>query len=361
MARKRKSSTKSSYVAWGQAIVVGGVTLFAVGLGLFHSGLVKPSSLPSAIADTKLVSYMAKLAGVSNLPYGKDSRGGAIEADSHEVSILDQVEAMVTGKDAATIEKEKKAKKASSDQETKLKSSSDKETSSSGKSYSHTVNAKAKMAIVLDDFGYNEGIIGQFNDLPIPLTYAVIPYHDYSQEAANSGYEAGKDIMIHLPMESQGHQNAENTTISASMSDARIRQIVDNAVNAVPHAIGFNNHQGSAATSNSHVMNVTLSQAKKHGLFYLDSRTAASSVGAPTARSMGIPTGINEHFLDNVNTTEAVEGELAKAVKMALDAPGGYVIVIGHARPHTLEALKNMIPSMQEQGIEFVFVKEVLR
>ena len=221
-------------------------------------------------------------------------------------------------------------------------------------------SAKARIAVVLDDFGYSGEVISSFNALPIPLTYAVLPYKDYSMEAATSGHAAGKDIMLHLPMESLGHENAEPITIETSMSDADIRRITKNAVDAIPHVIGVNNHQGSAATADGRVMENVIGVLKNDGLFFLDSRTNGASVAASTARAMGVRTGVNELFLDNDNAVSAIEAQLRKAMKTALASPGGYTVVIGHARPNTATALRNMIGEMQRSGIEFVFVRSVL-
>lgn len=219
---------------------------------------------------------------------------------------------------------------------------------------------KARLAIVLDDFGYNRDIIERFNAMAIPLTYAVIPYKEYSTTAAELGYEAGKEIMIHLPMESISHENAEAITINTSMTAEQIRGITNNAVAAIPHAVGMNNHQGSQATADRNVMRVVLQEMKKHGLFYVDSRTNSASVGVSTARALGVPTGANELFLDNDSDVGAIENRLAQAGRIALQSSEGYAIVIGHARPNTATALRTMIPRLQAQGIEFVFVRQLL-
>lgn len=219
---------------------------------------------------------------------------------------------------------------------------------------------KAKLALVIDDFGYNYDIIGRYNAMPIPLTYAVLPYKEHSIAAAEGGYQAGKHIILHLPMESMGDVGAEPTTIRTSMSEEEIKQIARRAIDATPHIRGVNNHQGSRATADSRVMEATLSVLRSHSLFFIDSHTNGATVAMQTARAMGIASGINELFIDNESDIDYIEGQLAQAARMALNSGGGYVIAIGHARPNTATAIERMIPKLQAQGIEFVFAQSLL-
>ncbi|MBF1133451.1 MAG: divergent polysaccharide deacetylase family protein, partial [Dialister invisus] len=41
-------------------------------------------------------------------------------------------------------------------------------------------------------------------------------------------------------------------------------------------------------------------------------------------------------------------------------ARGSYII-IGHCRPHTAAAFRDIVPQLQAQGIEFVYVSSLLR
>ncbi len=237
----------------------------------------------------------------------------------------------------------------------------EKKANSAKKSVDKTVGGgRGKIALVIDDFGYSSDIITVFNRLDVPMTYAVLPYKDYSSDAATSGAAAGKQIILHLPLESTGNVTPEPTTIRTVMSGEEIRRTTAKAIASIPYISGVNNHQGSKATADSRVMKEVLQVIKDRGLFFVDSHTNPETVGMKTARSLGIPTGINELFLDNDNSVGAIEAQLEESATMARAASGGYVIVIGHARPNTAIALQNMIPKLQAEGIEFVFVRNVL-
>ncbi len=219
---------------------------------------------------------------------------------------------------------------------------------------------RAKMAIVIDDCGYSYDIITKYNSIGIPLTYAVLPYEQYSTAVATAGHNAGQDIMVHLPMESESNVTPESTTIRTSMGSSEVQAITTRALDSVPYAIGVNNHQGSKATADRTTMTAVMKEIHRQHMFFLDSRTTSASVGQSVAENMGVPTGVNELFLDNDSSVGSIKEKLQEAARMALRSSGGYIIVIGHARPNTEAAIAAMKDTLESEGIEFVFVKSLL-
>lgn len=218
---------------------------------------------------------------------------------------------------------------------------------------------KYKMAIVLDDFGYNNSVIKKYNAMPIPLTYAVLPYETYSTEVANSGYAAGKEIIVHLPMESKSNITPESITLRTNMTSEQIAETAKKAIGSIPHAIGINNHQGSKATEDKRVVGIVVEILANRGMFILDSRTSSNSVIPQMARKYGIRYAINELFLDNSNDVDDIRARLRQAAKIA--KRDGSIIVIGHDRPNTAKAIGSMIDELQAEGIEFVFLSSLLQ
>lgn len=217
-----------------------------------------------------------------------------------------------------------------------------------------------KMAIIIDDFGYNKESINAFAAISRPLTFAVIPYRPFSNEAAAKGLSSGHQVILHLPMEplSQGAQS-EELTVTVNMSDGEIQDMVKKAIQSVPGLIGVNNHQGSRATGDRRVMKTVFGVLKAQNLFFVDSRTNSQSIAAETARQMGLQTGENELFLDNTDEVSAVKAKLRAAQDMAIKH--GSVTVIGHARINTALAVSEMIPELEEKGIQLVFVSALLK
>lgn len=222
----------------------------------------------------------------------------------------------------------------------------------------HPAQIKGRLAIVIDDCGSSMDNLKLFNDLPIPLTYAVMPNKMYTQEAADSGYEAGRKIFVHLPMEAQKVGSSENVYIKKDMPDGEVKKTAKSLIGQVPHAIGMNNHQGSAAIADERVMKDVLSVVKDKKMVYLDSRTSAASVGEQTASAMGIATSRNNLFLDNDKDVGAIKERLRQAGRIAVH--NGNAIVIGHCRPYTAEALKEMIDELHREGVDIVFVTDLM-
>ncbi len=256
----------------------------------------------------------------------------------------------------AITKEEKKSNEVSKSPEV---SQPDKVSSTSTKK-SNASSAKAKMAIVLDDFGMSYEMVEKYNAMGVPFTYAVIPYKPYSAEIAKAGVAAGQDIIVHLPMESEGDVTPEATTIRTSMSDGEIRSTAAKALDSIPYAIGVNNHQGSKATASKRTMELVMKEVAKRGFFFLDSRTSSDSVVTSVARNQGVLTGENELFIDNSSDVDDIKDKLQEAANRALRSPEKSIIVIGHARPNTVKAVGEMIDSLRSQGIEFVLVRTLL-
>ncbi len=216
------------------------------------------------------------------------------------------------------------------------------------------------LALLIDDFGYSAETISSFAAMPRPVTFAVLPYRPHSGEAASRALSAGHQVMLHLPMEPlAASEQSEASTIMVAMSDQEIRDMTAKAVKAVPGIIGVNNHQGSRATADRRVMKAVLGVLKANNLFFVDSRTSGQSIAFDAARQAGVRTGSNEVFLDGRNEVEYIKGQLRTAARLAIR--DGNAIAIGHARPATAIAVREMIPELEAAGVKFVFVSQLVR
>lgn len=224
---------------------------------------------------------------------------------------------------------------------------------------SSPTNQRGRLALVIDDCGLTMEGVAELLALDQPITFAVLPYHRYSAAIARQAAAQGKQVMLHLPLESVGGENAEPATITTAMTQGQIKAATREAVAAVPHICGVNNHQGSKATADARVMTAVLSVLQEQGLFFLDSRTSAGSVAYRTAKNLGMRAGENDHFIDNSADTEAIKRELRTAGRLALSQ--GEAVAIGHIRPHTVSAIREMAAELESMGVQFVFVSELAR
>jgi polysaccharide deacetylase 2 family uncharacterized protein YibQ len=216
-----------------------------------------------------------------------------------------------------------------------------------------------RLALVIDDCGLTMDGIADLLALEQPLTFAVLPYHQYSGTIARQAAAQGKQVLVHLPLESLGGERAEPTTILTTMTNEQIRDRTGEAIAAVPQSVGVNNHQGSKATADPRVMKAAMAVMQERGLSFLDSRTNAGSVAYGTAKAMGMRAVENDHFIDNSSDVETIKRELRTAGKLAISQ--GEAVAIGHIRPNTVIALREMLPELESMGVKMVFVSELAR
>ncbi len=219
---------------------------------------------------------------------------------------------------------------------------------------------RGKVAIVIDDCGYDLASVRTLLDTGLPFSYAILPFKPYSSDVLELVKNHGRVPMLHLPMEpmnasamSEG-ANTVRTNLSASEKLALTRK----AVNSLPGILGVNNHQGSKATSDRATMKVVLGELKNQGLFFIDSRTTAASVARDMAQGMGVATARNDIFLDNSANVADIRAQIYKA--FALAEKNGSVIAICHARTNTAKCWQQYAAEFKKTGITFVPVTELL-
>ncbi len=119
------------------------------------------------------------------------------------------------------------------------------------------------LVFIIDDAGYSMKQLEAFLRLPFPLTIAVLPGLPYSVMAAQAVRAAGKELILHQPMQALGGQNPGPGAILLGMGKAEIEETVEANLKTVPGAIGMNNHMGSAATTDLGIMEAVAAVAKK--------------------------------------------------------------------------------------------------
>jgi polysaccharide deacetylase 2 family uncharacterized protein YibQ len=142
------------------------------------------------------------------------------------------------------------------------------------------------------------------------------------------------------------------------MRPRELRVSTRRALDAVPGAVGVNNHMGSALSEDGAAMAAVLEVVHALGLFFLDSRTSPASVGFASARDLGVPAAERRVFLDGDRDAAAIRGEFRRLLALADD--GSAAIAIGHPYPETLEVLAEEIPRATALGYRFVTVSEVI-
>ena len=217
------------------------------------------------------------------------------------------------------------------------------------------------IVLVIDDFGYrNDNISDGFLNLNIPITCAIIPGHTASKKFAEKAVSYGKEVIIHMPMESENYSPGEDEyKLLTSMTSELLENKLIQAFESLPEAIGMNNHQGSKATSDSKTMTVLASVLKDRGKYFIDSRTSSLTIGEKTMISFGVPTARRNIFLDNNNDLDRIEEQMNKLANSA--KKNGVAVGLGHARKNTLAAIEKVVPDLLDKGFVFQFASQVVK
>lgn len=216
-----------------------------------------------------------------------------------------------------------------------------------------------KLAVVIDDAGRDLESQHIYESLGIPLTLAVMPNQVHTREAAASWAAHGLPVIVHQPMESVSGVRMENKAILTSMTDWEISQIMKDSLSQVPEAVGINNHQGSKATADRRVMNEVMHVLHQRGMFFFDSRTNTVTAADAAAAAYGVPYARNNLFVDNSSDIADIEAMIREAANRA-KANGTYII-IGHCRPNTAAAFRTMVPKLEAEGIQFIYLSSLLK
>ncbi|HEJ9639306.1 TPA: divergent polysaccharide deacetylase family protein [Proteus mirabilis] len=200
----------------------------------------------------------------------------------------------------------------------------------------------AKLAIVIDDFGYRKKEDNQILQLPTAVSIAILPNSPHGKEMATKAHAQGREILIHMPMAPISKQPLEKDTLKPSMDQAEINRIIQNAINRVPYAVGMNNHMGSAMTSDRQAMDRVIKALNHSDLYFLDSVTIGNTQAATAAKAAGVPSLRRHVFLDNVQTEAETRQQLNRAINLA--RKNGFAIAIGHPHPSTVRALQQQLP-----------------
>ena len=219
----------------------------------------------------------------------------------------------------------------------------------------------ATIVLVIDDFGYrNDSVSDGFLDLNIPITCAIIPGHLQSRKFAQKAFAAGKEVIIHMPMESSLNTLGEDEyKIKSGMTSEEVEWRIREVLKEMPEAIGMNNHQGSKATTNGKVMGVLGSVLKANNKFFIDSRTTSKTVAEEIMRSIGVPTIRRHVFLDNDDSKDKISERINEVARLAQKQ--GIAVAIGHAKPNTLKAIKDALPKLLADGYQFEFASNVVK
>jgi hypothetical protein len=220
-------------------------------------------------------------------------------------------------------------------------------------------NLKHKVIIIIDDVGLDMTHFTELMNLPEKLTVSILPGEKYSRICAEIAHQKGFEVMLHQPM--QPRDSAENHLgsggIFVSMKPKTVEKILIENLCNIPHVKGVNNHMGSYATTKTELMKVVMKVLKEKKMYFVDSITTGSSKAYATALDAGVHALKRDIFIDTNDGYEYAVKQLQNLKKLSRRKT--ISVAIGHCKPATIKALKNILPEFEKDGIEVMRASEV--
>lgn len=208
---------------------------------------------------------------------------------------------------------------------------------------------KPTLIIVIDDAGYNIQQLEPFLELPFPITIAILPGLAHSLDSAQRIAQAGKEAILHQPMEALGGNDPGPGAILLSMDPYSTKETLRKNLDSLPGLSGVNNHMGSAITRSAIHMEPILDLVKERGIYYLDSLTTQDTVTAEFCAASQIPYWERDVFLDNSGDRQSILRALEEGKQEA--SQKGAAVLIGHVWSSELaQTLMDIYPKLVEEG-----------
>lgn len=218
---------------------------------------------------------------------------------------------------------------------------------------------KPLLAIIVDDMGYRQDTGRALIALDLPLSFAFLPFAPHNPELLAEASAQKREILLHQPMESASPgQDPGPGALYTGMNATAIRRTLLRNIQAVPGAIGLNNHMGSGFTANPAAMRHLLTALRGLDLFFVDSLTSPKSAAYELAGQLGIRAGRRDVFLDNEQLPEKIAAQLETLIALAHQR--GQAVGICHSQPATLTALRRHRARLLAQT-EMVGISRLLR
>ena len=217
-----------------------------------------------------------------------------------------------------------------------------------------------KIALDIDDVGYDTAPINSLISLRTPITFAIFPYAPFSKQIDLTLHKAGYETVMHTPMEPVNTALFPGDgALFITMNKKEIRNKILTDISRLPFIDGANNHEGSLFTSDKEKICDSISVFKKRGLFFMDSLTDSNSFAYRCALKKGLPSAQRDVFIDDKPSVRYIKNQIKDAASLANIFKR--VIVIGHPRQDTVAALMKEIPELKKEGYFFVPLCEFLR
>lgn len=210
------------------------------------------------------------------------------------------------------------------------------------------------IAIIIDDMGNQYDTGTRLIALPFPLTLSFLPQRRFTQQLSEQAHTAGKELMLHAPMENSHGFGLGPGGLTSGMSQTDIRRTLNEMLVEIPHIRGVNNHMGSLLTQQTDIMSWIMDELSRKPFYFVDSRTSAATVAHRIALEHQVPSLNRDVFLDHEQTWDYLDFHFKRLLDLA--RKNGTAIAIAHPHDISVRYLETMLPTLDEQGIRIATV-----
>jgi polysaccharide deacetylase 2 family uncharacterized protein YibQ len=215
-----------------------------------------------------------------------------------------------------------------------------------------------RIAILIDDLGYNRQGMDSSLMLPTEVALAILPSTPFATQTALTAQKQKRITLLHAPMENQRELKLGPGGLYAKMTEHELKETLIKDLDGLPGIQGVNNHMGSLLTTKADSMKWVMETLQKRSLFFIDSLTSPKSVAKKMAQEHGLETVSRDVFLDNIRTEQAIDKQFARLLKLA--RLHGSALAIGHPYPETMDYLKKRLNHLELDGVRLVRLSDLL-
>lgn len=215
------------------------------------------------------------------------------------------------------------------------------------------------IGLIIDDLGDRLGDGMQAVSLPGAVTCAILPQTTFSRRLAEAASAAGKEVMLHQPMQAISGKAMGPGGMALDMTRQDLLDTLKANLDSVPHVRGVNNHMGSLLTRHPGHMDWLMAALQQYGgLYFIDSVTTSRTVAQKISQENNLP-GMRRHiFLDHQRDQKTILLQFVRLIQQARTR--GYALAIGHPYPETLAVLKRVLPHIEQFGVRLVPVSQLI-
>ena len=218
-----------------------------------------------------------------------------------------------------------------------------------------------RIALLINGLGVQEDLTKEVIDrIPAGISLGFLPYVSNLQTLIHQARSKKHEVLLSIPMEPLSYPRNDPgpyamLTKAGEKNIERLNWILSRATGYV----GVANFMGSLFTTSDEDMVLIITELKKRGLLFLDTRESINSVAADLALQEGVPTASSMVFLDETLAKVDIEQRLTE-----LEAESkrvGFTVAVTHATPLMVDLIADWSETLKAKGIALVPISSVVR